>query len=71
MIELNLQVFEGGSVYALKARFMYRITSGNLTLGYRLIRPDVARKLAFDVHLRHRLRRHRPADHGGRSAQLT
>lgn len=48
MIELNLQVFEGGSVYALKARFMYRITNGNLTLGYRLTRPDVARKLAFD-----------------------
>lgn len=48
MIELNLQVFEGGAVYGLKARFMYRITNGNLTLGYRLIRPDVARKLAFD-----------------------
>lgn len=48
MIELNLQVFEGGAVYALKARFKYRIDNGRLTLGYRLIRPDVARKLAFD-----------------------
>lgn len=48
MISLELQVFEGGAVYALKARFMYRITDGKLVLGYRLIRPDVARKLAFD-----------------------
>jgi uncharacterized protein YfdQ (DUF2303 family) len=48
MLELELQVFEGGAAYKLSARFMYRITNGQLALGYRLIRPDVARREAFD-----------------------
>lgn len=48
-IKLRLDVFVGGQTeYELTARFTYRITSGKLTMGYKLIRPHEARQLAFD-----------------------
>lgn len=43
-IRLGVQVYEGGVVYALNARFRYRIVDGALALGYVLERPrDVLR----------------------------
>lgn len=62
-IKLRLGVFVGGglpreqeatdgdgqpALYELTARFFYRIGGGKLAMGYKLIRPDVARQLAFD-----------------------
>lgn len=47
IITLSLQPFENGPVYDLVARFRYRINGGKLRLGYRLIRPHDARRLAF------------------------
>lgn len=46
-ITLGLAPFEGGTPYAITARFRYRLANGNLSLGYRLIRPDRVRKAAF------------------------
>lgn len=36
---IGLQLFEGRSHYQLDARFRYRITNGNLSIWYELIRP--------------------------------
>ncbi len=45
---LGLIPFEGGAkVYAVTARFRYRLVNGALTLGYKLVRPDKVRKAAF------------------------
>lgn len=48
IFELALAPFDGGEVYPLAARFRYRLANGGLSLGYRLIRPDRVRQLAFD-----------------------
>lgn len=46
---LGLQPFEGGEhVYAVDARFRYRITEGTLGLAYKMIRPDKVRREAFN-----------------------
>lgn len=47
VIVLGLQPFENGPTYEVSARFRYRITNGGLRLGYRLIRPDLAKRQAF------------------------
>ncbi len=44
---LALAPFEGSAVYTLYARFRYRIADGALRLGYRLVRPDKVREVAF------------------------
>lgn len=46
-ITLGLEPFEGSPRYEVAARFRYRINNGQLTLGYRLVRPDLARRQAF------------------------
>lgn len=46
--ELGLAPFEGTDPYRVDARFRFRLQEGNLTLGYRLIRPDRALKSAFE-----------------------
>jgi uncharacterized protein YfdQ (DUF2303 family) len=46
-MRLRLQPFEGSPTYELLARFRYRIQSGGLKLGYRLVRPDAAKRQAF------------------------
>jgi uncharacterized protein YfdQ (DUF2303 family) len=46
--ELALAPFEGTDPYRVDARFRFRLVNGELTLGYRLIRPDRALKSAFD-----------------------
>lgn len=50
---IALQVYESGSLYKLTARFRYRITDGNLHLGYRLNRADDVRRAAFDDVAKH------------------
>lgn len=45
---LALQPFERGETYKVQARFRYRITDGQLRLGYRLTRPDDVHRDAFD-----------------------
>ena len=45
---LALQPFHSSDAYEVLARFRYRINGGNLQLGYRLVRPDLARRQAFD-----------------------
>jgi uncharacterized protein YfdQ (DUF2303 family) len=45
---LGLAPFEGCDAYKVEARFRFRLVNGELTLGYRLIRPDRALKTAFD-----------------------
>jgi uncharacterized protein YfdQ (DUF2303 family) len=45
---ISLQPFYSSQVYEVLARFRYRINSGHLKLGYRLVRPDLARQQAFD-----------------------
>lgn len=46
--DLALQPFENGPTYRVQARFRYRISNGQLFLGYRLTRPKDVRKTAFD-----------------------
>lgn len=48
VITLQLRPFEGADVYALKARFRYRIAGGNLALGYVLERPEDILREAFE-----------------------
>ncbi|MFD7410131.1 DUF2303 family protein [Kitasatospora purpeofusca] len=45
---IALQPFEGGTGYKLNARFRYRIEGNGLRLGFKLDRPDEARRLAFE-----------------------
>lgn len=45
---LGLQVYERGDAYKIDARFRYRITDGQLALGYRLTRPRDVLLAAFD-----------------------
>lgn len=47
--EIALQPFERGSTYKVSARFRYRITNGDLRLGYRLTRPKDVLRDAFDA----------------------
>jgi uncharacterized protein YfdQ (DUF2303 family) len=46
-IELALEPFAGAGTYRVKARFRYRMRSGNLSLGYVLDRPDAVIDTAF------------------------
>jgi len=46
-LELHLQPYENSPTYPLVARFRYRITNGQLKLGYRLVRPDLVQWQAF------------------------
>lgn len=50
---LALQVYERGTTYKVTARFRYRITSGQLSLGYRLNRINDIRAAAFDDVTQH------------------
>lgn len=43
-----VQVFEGGDAYKMVARLRYRIGNGNLTIGYKLERPEDVKRAAFD-----------------------
>jgi uncharacterized protein YfdQ (DUF2303 family) len=45
---LAVAPFEGNDAYSLQARFRFRLSNGNLALGYRLIRPDRVLRAAFD-----------------------
>jgi uncharacterized protein YfdQ (DUF2303 family) len=45
---LSLAPFDGGAQYPVDARFRFRLSGGNLTLGYRLIRADRVLRTAFD-----------------------
>lgn len=47
-MQLGLAPFDGGDLYRVEARFRYRITDGKLQLGYRLTRPDLVLRTAFD-----------------------
>lgn len=48
VVDLALQVFEGGPSYRVAARFRYRINAGALSLGYVLERPIEVRRDAFE-----------------------
>lgn len=45
---LGLQVYERGDAYKIDARFRYRLTGGQLALGYKLTRPRDVLLAAFD-----------------------
>lgn len=45
---IGLQVYERGDAYKVDARFRYRLTGGQLQLGYRLTRPRDVLLTAFD-----------------------
>lgn len=47
-LELVLQPFEGAAPQLVTARFRYRLNGGNLTLGYKLNRPDDVIRSSFD-----------------------
>ncbi|WP_311208777.1 MULTISPECIES: DUF2303 family protein [unclassified Aeromicrobium] len=47
-LELALRPFEGAGLYKVEARFRYRISNGQLTLGVRLDRPDEVLVHAFE-----------------------
>lgn len=47
--DIALQPFERGETYRVNARFRYRITNGDLRLGYRLTRPKDVLRDAFDA----------------------
>lgn len=46
---LGLQVYERGDAYKIDARFRYRLTGGQLALGYKLTRPRDVLLAAFDA----------------------
>jgi uncharacterized protein YfdQ (DUF2303 family) len=46
--DLALIPFEGAKPFRITARFRYRITDGTLRVGYRLTRPDVVLREAFE-----------------------
>lgn len=46
--KLGLQPFEAVDVYAVTARFRFRIRDGVLSIGYKLERPDLVLKAAFN-----------------------
>lgn len=48
LLTLGLVPFEGSDPYEVKARIRFRLSDGNLSIGYRLIRPDKVRRSAFD-----------------------
>lgn len=45
---LGLAPYEGTDPYAVTARFRFRLSDGQLRMGYRLVRPDKVRRAAFD-----------------------
>jgi uncharacterized protein YfdQ (DUF2303 family) len=45
---LALQPFDGGPEYEIAARFRYRIVDSTLALGYKLNRPDIVKRAAFN-----------------------
>lgn len=45
---LGLAPFDGNEPYAVTARLRFRLAEGQLLIGYRLVRPDKARRAAFD-----------------------
>jgi len=45
---LGLTAFEGGQPYKVPARFRYKLRSGQLSVGYRLDRPDLVERACFD-----------------------
>ena len=46
---LKLQPFDGGPEYTdIVARFRYRINDGQLLLGYKITRPDMVKRAAFN-----------------------
>lgn len=46
--ELGLRPFEGADAFKVIARFRYRITDGNLQIGYKLARPEDVLREAFE-----------------------
>lgn len=46
--QLALKPFEGAETYKVTARFRYRITDGNLRIGFRLERPEDVLRDAFE-----------------------
>jgi uncharacterized protein YfdQ (DUF2303 family) len=44
---LGLAPYDGTDPYRVEARFRYRLNQGELTLGYKLVRPDLVLKSAF------------------------
>lgn len=48
-LELSLSPFVGEAPYRVKARFRFRVNGGQLTLGYKLDRPDIIVRDALDT----------------------
>jgi uncharacterized protein YfdQ (DUF2303 family) len=46
--QIGIPVYEGEECYRITARFRYRVNDGNLTLGYKLDRPDVVKRDAAE-----------------------
>jgi uncharacterized protein YfdQ (DUF2303 family) len=44
---IAIPVYEGGSTYRVEAKFRYRISGGNLTMWYELVRPHKTIESAF------------------------
>ena len=47
-ITIGVYVYDGGKAYKLDARLRYRVTDGDLRIGFKLQRPDDVRTAAFD-----------------------
>lgn len=47
LFELSLAPFDGTAEQVVTARLRFRLSDGHLSLGYRLIRPDVVRRVAL------------------------
>ena len=47
--KLALRPFDNGEKYAVTARLRFRLTGSKLSLGYKLVRPDVVTRDAFDL----------------------
>ena len=47
-ITIGLYVYDGGKPYKVDARLRYRVTDGDLRIGFKLQRPDDVRTAAFD-----------------------
>ena len=48
LFNLGIKLYEGGEPYAIEARFRYRISEGQLSMWYELVRPHKVIESAFD-----------------------
>jgi len=45
---LGIPVFQGGTLWEVKARLLWSVSGGNLQIGYKLQRPDLVYREAID-----------------------